>query len=166
MPVKQTEGERGTYASVADVQALTPPRKFGQGTNPTNADVQLYLELVEAEINAILVEKGYAVPILESTSPMAFTFMRRVALQGAVAQIEVSAGNGPNIERTRAIYEKSLERLAEAKAVLDAPKNTDRAKPRGPGVTNLPAEEDQKANEGRAPFFRRDGSGNPGGMVF
>ncbi len=165
MAQKTVTAEGGTYATVPDVQALTPARKFGQGTNPTIADVQLYLTLCESEVNAILVEKGYTVPVVEATSPMAFGYLRRVALQGAVAQIEVSAGNGPNIERTRAIYEKSLERLEKAKTVLDAPKNDERAKPRGPGVTNVETPTDAEEGEGREPFFKRS-SLTEGGMQF
>lgn len=155
MTVEASSQEQTGYATVADVQALTPARVLGQGTNPTTANVQLYLEIVEAELEAELVQKGYAVPILQSVAPRAFQYLRRVTLQGVVAQIEVSAGNGPNIERTRAIYEKSLERLQQAKVVLDAPKNQGRAKPRGPGVTSVSAEPDNEEGEGRAPFFSR-----------
>ena len=158
MTVKTTTAESTTYCTVPDVQALTPARVFGQGTNPTTADVQLYLELVEAEVNAVLVNKDYAVPVSEALSPMAYALMRRICLQGTVAQIEVSAGNGPNIDRTRAIYEKSLERLSEARTVLDAAKNDLRSKPRGPGVTTIGQALSQQADEnnsGAAP-----GTGN------
>lgn len=165
MAVKKTEAEAGSYASVPDVQALTPARKFGQGTNPTNADVALYIELVESEVNSVLVQKGYNVPVEES-APRAFAYLRRITLQGVVAQIEVSAGNGPNIERTRSIYEKSLERLEQAHTVLDAPRDEERSKPRGPGMTSVTTPRDVEDGEGREPFFRRSSLGRRGGMQF
>ena len=165
MTVSSNNEANTGYVSVADVQALVPPRRFGQGTNPSNADVALYAELVEAEVNAILVQKGYAIPVVQAEAPQAFSYLRRVTLQGTVAQIEVSAGNGPAIDRTRAVYDKSLERLEKAKTVLDAPKDEQRAMPRGPGVTTVNIPEDQEEGEGREPFFKRS-SLTEGGMRF
>jgi hypothetical protein len=162
MTTKAATAEGLNYATVADVQALTPARKFGQGTNPTNANVHLYIELAEATINGVLIQKGYVVPVSETESPVAFSLLRRICLQGAVAQIEVSSGNGPNIERTRAVYEKSLERLEDARFVLNAPKDEERAKPRGPGVTQVAALEDNEVGEGREPFFKRSSLGRRG----
>lgn len=134
MPAKVAT-EEPTYASVTDVQALAPTRKLGQGNNPSGADVRIMLEMVEAEINAILVNKGYSVPISKTLSPLAFQFLRRLTAQGAVAQLEASSGNGPNIERTAAIYAASLKSLSDAREIMDAALNVERAKPRGPGIT-------------------------------
>lgn len=158
MPTKASKPETLNYATVANVQALTPARKLGQGGNPSPADVQLYLELVESEINGILVERGYAVPVSEKESPQAFGMLRRIAIEGTVAQIEASAGNGPNIDRARKTYERSIERLEDARLVMDAAKNTERSKPRGPGVTTVAQQlsnTEYSAANPNAPLFRR-----------
>lgn len=139
-----------SYASVKDVTALAPTRKLGKGGNPTEADVKVYLELAESEIDAILVNKGYAVPVSETDSPQAFAFLRRVVAQGAVAQLEEAAGNGPNIERSRKTYNKSLSDISEAVEIMDAAQNTERSKPRGPGVTTV------QPTPGNEPMFSRD----------
>jgi hypothetical protein len=165
MPKKAVERETTTYASVADVQSLVPVRKFGQGSNPSGTDVQLYLELVEAEVHAILVQKGYAVPVAE-TNTAAFALLRRICALGAVAQVEASAGNGPNIDRTRITYEAEKSRLEDAHFVMNAPKDEERAKPRGPGVTTVPLPEDVETGEGVEPFFKRSAIGTMRGTQF
>jgi hypothetical protein len=142
--------EEATYASVADVQALAPTRKLGQGSNPTSEDVQIYLALTEAEINSILVNKGYAVPVSKEEAPQAFQLMRTINAQGAVAQLEASGGNGPNIKRTEGVYQASLKSLSEAREVMDAAQDVERDKPRGPGVTTV------EPSPGNEPFFTRN----------
>lgn len=139
-----------TYASVADVQALAPTRKLGVGNNPTEANVLAYIEGVEAEINAILTNKGYSVPVLKEQAPLAFQLVRRITTQGALAQLEESAGNGPNIDRTQKVYAASLKQISEAREILDAAKDTERSKPRGPGVTSV------YPLPGNEPMFSRD----------
>jgi hypothetical protein len=143
--------ESTTYCSVDDVRALAPSRKLGEGNNPTQANVQSYIEGVEAEINGVLTLKGYSVPVLKAQAPLAFALLRRVTSQGAAAQLEASAGNNPAAaERTEKVYVAALKQLSTADEILDAAQNVERSKPRGPGVTNVsPA-------PGNAPFFSRD----------
>lgn len=140
-----------TYASVADVEALAPLRRLGQGSNPTKANVEVYLEGVEAEINGVLVNKGYIVPVDKALSPLAWQLLRRANAQGAVAQLEAASGNNPDAQkRTEAVYQQTLKLLSEAREVMDAAGDTEREKPRGPGVTTVtPA-------PGNQPMFSRD----------
>lgn len=135
-----------TYASVADVESANKQRKLGQGNNPTAVDVRLYLENAEAEINAILVNKGYEVPIDKTLAPQAFQLVRRINIQGAIAEMEEASGNGPMLERAERVYQASLKELINSREIMDAPQNRARAKPRGPGVT-APAS---------TPYFGRD----------
>jgi hypothetical protein len=154
-----------TYATVSDVEALAPYRKIGEGNNPSQRDVEVILELVEAEINAILVNKGYQVPVEKAEAPLAFQFLRRIVAQGAVAQIEQSAGNGPNVERSEKVYQQSLKLIVEAREIMVAPQNQERDKPRGPGVTSVGPVEEAGATYGSwesnpvnplTPFFQRN----------
>lgn len=139
-----------TYATVGDVEALAPTRKLGQGNNPTAAQVLTYIELAEAEINAILVNKGYSIPVSKTEAPLAFQFLRRITAQGAVAQLEASSANGSDRDRTENVYQASLKQLSEAREIMDAPQNVERDKPRGPGVTHvIPTAEN-------APMFSRN----------
>lgn len=152
-----------SYATVTDVQALARSRKIGQGQNPTQADVAIYLELVEAEINAILTSKGYQVPINKEKAPLAYALLRRVTAQGAVAQMEQAAGNGPNVQRTEQVYQASLTSLMNSREILDAETNVERSKPRGPGVTTTGELLDTNIQEGwegvpaspGVPYFKR-----------
>lgn len=136
------------YASVEDVQSLAVARKIGQGNNPTETDVETYLALSESEINGILVNKGYVVPVAESTQALAT--LRRINAEGAVAKMEEAIANGPNQASSEARYQRSLQSLASAMTVLLAPKNIERSKPRGPGVTNV------RPPVGEEPFFTRE----------
>lgn len=139
-----------TYCSAADVQSLAPTRKLGQGNNPTETDVLVYIEGVESEINAILTNKGYAIPVLEELAPLAFQFLRRITAQGAVAQLEASSANNPAAaDKAEKVYQGNLKLISEAREILDAPQDTERDKPRGPGVTNV------EASPGQEPFFSR-----------
>jgi hypothetical protein len=125
---KKTATEEGaTYCSVDDVQSLSPTRKLGVGSNPTRADVLTYIEGVEAEINAILVNKGYSIPVLKAQAPLAFQFLRRITAQGAVAQLEESSGNGPNLDRTQKVYAMSLKQISDSREIMDAPARVGRA---------------------------------------
>jgi hypothetical protein len=148
---KTTPGDdvQTTYCSVADVEALCPSRKLGQGDNPTSEDVMVYIEGVESEINGALINKGYSVPISKEASPLAWQEVRRLTAQGAAAQLEAAAGNGGNAQRTETVFASALKKLIESRVVLDAPKDLGRAKPRGPGVTKV------EPSCGNTPYFSR-----------
>lgn len=150
MTAKALNEEGATYCSVKDVEASAPTYKLGQGQTPTPSDVLGYIEGVESEINAILTNKGYAVPVEESAAPLAFRFVRWIATQGAVAQLYASASSPPQqTAEAKKTYAANLKLLSEARSVMDAPQNAERTKPRGPGVTTV------EAAPGNEPFFSR-----------
>ena len=153
-----------SYATPNDVQALNRQRVFGQGKNPTEDDVKTFLELSEAEINAILVNKGLSVPVVKAEAPAAYAYLRKVNAQGALMLMERSAGNGPNLESAENTYQQALSNLEKSQTVLDAPLNVARAEPRGPGVTqpNMPFAPGQVYNPNELPTSSTGGveSGN------
>lgn len=126
-----------TYADVNDVQALNRARVIGQGDNPNESDVLFYLEVTAAEIDAILLDKGYQLPI-PSEATSAWNMLRRINAQGAAMEMEQASPSSRGADRYKKIYEESLAMLRTADLVMNVPKADGRAKPRGPGVTTPP----------------------------
>lgn len=151
--VNLTTHAANTYASVKDVEALNRARKIGQGDNPTADDVSFYLEMAAGEINSLLLNKGYTVPI-SPDSPTAAALLRGINAKGAQMHMEEASPSAPNLDRVRKEYEAELEKLMDADFTLDAPLNVERARPRGPGLT-VPRARGLESQ----PFFRR-------GMIF
>lgn len=138
------------YCIAADVEALNRARKIGQGSNqPTAADVTVYIELAAGEIDAILINKGYVVPVPQ-TSVTATQLLRGINAKGALVLLEKASPAAPNIDRTEKEYELQLDKLRSADFSLDATQAVERTRPRGPGLT-VPASTGLESE----PFFRR-----------
>lgn len=141
-----------SYASWTDVQALDVARKIGQGNNPTATQVQLYCELTAGEIDSVLRSKGYGLPISPSaTSDL--LLLRKINAEGAFALMEEASPAKPDEDKVRKRYEASLDLLREADDILETPKDRERSRPRGPGVTEPPPSINE---EQTAAFFTRD----------
>lgn len=146
-----TETQAPTYANVNDVEALNRARKLGVNNTPTSDDVVLFLELRAGEINSILLNKGYGVPVKPEDSPAAYSLLRAINAKGAQLSVEESSPNAPNLDRVRKEWESGLEKLESAAFTLDAPVDRERSRPRGPGLTApLPSNLESK------PFFWRE----------
>lgn len=142
-----------SYASWPDVAALNKARKLGAGENPTEGDVQFYCENSAAEINAILLNKGYGLPIpAEATEALAL--LRKINAEGGLVQMEKASPtrDGKQLTSAEASYAASLKDLREATEVLGIPKETGRSRPRGPGVTTAPPSNDPCQTR---PYFSR-----------
>lgn len=145
-----SEAQGSIYASVSDVEALNRARKLGVNNTPTADDVVVFLELRAGEINSILLNKGYSVPVDPTFAPAAFNLLRAINAKGAQLSVEESSPTAPNLDRVRKEWEGSLEKLESAAFSLDAPIDRERARPRGPGLTTpLPSTLESE------PFFRR-----------
>lgn len=125
------------YCDTDDVSALNKARTIGQGNNPTVEDLQVYINMAAAKIDAALVNKGYTVPIDPSYTG-AYNLLNSLNATGAVAIMERSAPTSVNLDRWEKEWEQGLENLIAADQVMDAPKDVQRAEPRGPGVTTAP----------------------------
>lgn len=145
------------YCSPSDVAALNKARIIGAGKNPTLADVTLYTNMAAAEIDAILVNKGYQTPI-PSQYTEAWNLLNSINAQGGWAKMEAAAENSVNLDRAEKTYEASLQMLRAAAQVMDAPKDVQRAEPRGPGLTTPPGIVPNPADDD--PYYL--GSGAPG----
>lgn len=166
-----TTGQIIAYAGVGDVEAMNRGRKIGEGANPTKKDVEFFLEVVAAEIDGILIDKGYQLPI-PSTATGALQMLRRVNAQGAILEVELASPSSQHAERFQKTYDESIEMLKTADLVMNVPKSDGRSKPRGPGLTVAPgvltnAEYERQEREEQngligeslgksAPFFRRN----------
>jgi hypothetical protein len=144
------------YASLSDVQALNSARVYTASSQPATSQVGLFLDNKAAEIDSILVEKGYSLPV-PSTASSALLFLRNLNALGAWADVEVSAPASPNKDIAQAMWSSSLDMLKAAQTILDIPKNQTRSGPRGPGVT-VPPITDQPYDPLNTPF---DANGNP-----
>ena len=128
-----------SYCSVFDVQSRNAARPVTASSTPNLAQVQQFVIDAAAELNAILINKQYAVPIYSASSPNAFAVLHSMNVTGGWAKMEQSAPTSPNVDRASVAWEKAKEMLADAKFVLsDAPQDMSRAEPRGPWVTAQP----------------------------
>ena len=59
------------YASVQDVESANRARVLGQGANPTQQDVEGFLEQIAGEIDSVLINKGYSCPYPRPRAPRA-----------------------------------------------------------------------------------------------
>jgi hypothetical protein len=123
-----------SYASLADVQALNPARIYTASSQPASAHVAVYLDNRAAELDMILIEKGYSLPV-PTTASSALLFLRKVNAQGAWADVEKGAPSSPLRDEAQKAYDDALKMLKAANTVLDIPKDQTRASPRGPGLT-------------------------------
>lgn len=116
------------------MSSLNKARVIGQGNNPTLYDLQVYINMSAAEIDAILTNKGYSVPV-SSSYPAAVNFLNGINARGALALMEEASPSSINLDRAQKAYDDAKRMLVDAQSIMDAPKDVARAEPRGPGVT-------------------------------
>lgn len=125
------------YCITSDVLSLNKARVAGQGNNPTTDDIQTYINMIAAEIDAILINKGYSTPV-DPSNTSAYGLLNVINARGAAAMVERASPNSPNLDRFELEWEEAKKMLVSAQQILDAPKDVARAEPRGPGVTIPP----------------------------
>jgi hypothetical protein len=127
-----------SYCSVLDVQSRNAARPVSASSVPNLAQVGQMIGDAAAELNAILVNKGYEIPVNSASSPDAFAVLHSMNVTGAWAMMEAAAPNSPNLDRAAAAWTAAKKMLADAQFVLNAPQDVQRAEPRGPWVTTQP----------------------------
>ncbi len=152
------------YCSVADVQALNWARTIGQGSNPGVAQVQTYIEMAAGDIDAILVTKGYSIPVNVGSWPDAGRVLNAINARGAVAMMEEASPNSPNLDRALAAWEAAKKMLADAKFVLNADMDQARSEPRGPWITYTPTGQTYDPMLQEIGGCYGDGMGGPAGL--
>lgn len=123
------------YATLADVEAKNRSRKLGVNPNPSIQDVIEFLQTSSGEIDAILLQKGYSLPVPASGASAAWSVLRAANANGAWAQMEESAPSSSVKKEARNAYNESLKMLATAEMIVGIPKDVERARPRGPGIS-------------------------------
>ena len=104
------------YVSVADLQARMPQFTLKTDSKPSIADAELLLGDVEAEVDAILTNLGYVVPV---TGALSTRIVQSIVCDGAIARIlrARSAGvggdaAGKSAELAQKCYDDRLKALA------------------------------------------------------
>jgi hypothetical protein len=153
------------YCTPSDVASLNKARAIGTGQGqPTLLDLQTYILMGAGQINAILVNKGYSVPVNVASWPEAAAILNLANAEGAYYYMERAAPNSAHLELASQAWDAAKEMLADAKFVLNADMDQQRSEPRGPWVTMQPTGQtydpflDQFAGAGG------DGMGGPAGL--
>lgn len=144
--------EREVYASLDDVLARNQQRRAFTATSIPNASAVVgFLRQTAGELDAILVEKGYSLPI-PTTAVRAWEYLRNLNALGAHVLVEAGAPTTRRdvLDAARLMWKDAMKMLASSESVLDIPRDTTRASARGPGVTTpAPAQADPA-------YFTRD----------
>lgn len=128
-----------SYCSASDVQSVNRALILGQGNNPTPSDVGGYCAMISGEIDAVLLTRGYSVPISTASFPEAQAFLQSVAVKGAVWMCWESIGTVPDArDKAKAAYDAAMKMLSDAKFSFDAPSEPARAQVRAPFITYQP----------------------------
>lgn len=125
------------YCVTSDVLALNTARVAGQGNNPTVDQIQVYINMVAGEIDAILINKGYAVPV-DPSFVEAISFLNGINAKGALSLMERAAPSSIIRDQAYQDWMEAKQTLIDAQSIMDVPKDVARAEPRGPGVTVAP----------------------------
>lgn len=166
-PVDASQIVQAGYCSASDVASLNKARAAAWGLNnmPNTTDVNGYIEMVAGQIDAVLLSKGYAVPVNTGSFPEAEGLLAYVNAQGAAYMVEEASPNSPNIDRVKAAFDAAMVMLESASFVLDVPVEEGRAQVRAPFVTFQPDSRTFDPYERDTEFgFNGDGiSAIPGG---
>lgn len=129
------------YASIEDVLARNRQRTFTATSVPNASDVHGFLRQTAGELEALLIQKGYNLPIA-TTAVRAWEYLRGLNALGAHVLVEQSAPTTrrEQLEAARLMWKDGLRMLAAAESVLDIPRQISRSGARGPGVTPAPAQ--------------------------
>lgn len=126
------------YCTASDVCSLAKAVTLGVGDNPTLQDVQGYILMTAGQIDGVLVNRGFEVPVNTASFPEAQGLLCWVNATGAAAMLQESAPIAPNVDRAQKAYAAAMQMLADAKFSLDIPSDQERAKVRAPWLTYTP----------------------------
>ena len=130
------------YCSASDVASLNKPRAVAWNTagNVTTTDVDGYIMMIQGQIDAVLVNKGYSVPVNTASFPEVAGLLAGVNAQGAAWLAEAASPqvNPDQVTRAKLAYDMAMAALEAAQFTLDIPVDNDRAQVRAPYVTYQP----------------------------
>lgn len=165
--VVDTTSTAVAYCTASDVASLNMARAQGLGVagQPTLANIQGYIVMVAGAMDAIMLNKGYQVPVSAASFPEVAGFLSWVNAQGAAWMWEVSspAPNTAEIDRLRQAYDSAVQMLTDGKFAMDIPSEKSRAGVRAPFITYQPT---GRYYDPTLPYGRGDGisgANAPGG---
>lgn len=151
------------YCTPSDAASLNKARATGMSApgQPNLTDVQGYIVMIAGQMDAIMLNKGYQVPVSVASYPEVAGFLSWVNAQGAAWMWEVSspAPNGSEIDRLRDSFDKAVQMLTDGKFAMDIPAEVSRAGVRAPFITYQPS---GRYYDPTLPYGRGDGISGPG----
>lgn len=75
------------YATIGDIRSILPQLQLTATSRPTEAEVQVYIDITEAELNGVLTSLGHTTPIVQATSPLSFAMAREMVKQKVAAEV-------------------------------------------------------------------------------
>lgn len=160
MPIEFFEAPRGTpstvdanapsglavaYCNASDACSLNKPRgaALGVGQNPTLTDLNGYILMIAGQMDAVMLTKGYQVPVSVASYPEVEGFLSWINAQGAAYLLEVSspAPQATEVDRLRASFDSAMQMLTDGKFSMDIAVEPQRAGVRAPFITLQPTGE-------------------------
>ena len=121
------------YAVASQVEARNPKRVFTGSSLPATDQVTQYLVDTAAELDGILLARGYTVPVATSATS-AHELMVNYNVLGAHFLAEQAAPTSDREESAQKAWENAKKMLKDGKIELDAARDTTESSPRGPTV--------------------------------
>lgn len=132
------------YCSASTVAALNKPRAAAWGLpgNVTVNDVDDFILMVAGQIDAVLLSKGYSVPVNTASYPETEGLLGWVNAQGAAWMVEEASPqvNPQQVRASKDAFDAAMKALETAKFAMDVPVDAPRAQVRAPYVTYQPPE--------------------------
>jgi hypothetical protein len=126
------------YCTASDVASLVKSRVIGAGNNPTITDVNGYIQMISGQMDAVMLTKGYQVPVNVASYPEVTGFLSWVNAQGAAWMMEVSSPTSVEVDRLEKAFDNAMAMLTDGKFSMDVPVQQQRAEVRAPFVTYHP----------------------------
>lgn len=109
------------YAQVSDVRVKAPQITINATSKPSEGDVQIFLDEVEAELNAILANIGYVTPVA-AAAVQARVLLRDLTATGALAKTLMARAIGVDpsaLDAARAVVKDYRGRVFDLRQAND-----------------------------------------------
>lgn len=119
----------GAYATASDVAELNRARVFTASSRPTASEVGRYLDLTAAELDGIIREHGYALPVA-TTATSALMLLAHGNALGAAWMVEQGAEVSDRLDMAYKAWQDFKKSVAAGVLALDDPADLTSGVPR------------------------------------
>jgi hypothetical protein len=158
------------YCSASDVASLNKPRSVAWNTanNVTTTDVNGFIMMIAGQIDAVLVNKGYTVPVNTASNPDVEGLLAGLNAQGAAWLVERASPqvNPQQVTEAKLAYDTAMAALEMAKFTPNIPVDVARAQVRAPYVTYTPGGEYFDPQQAITVGMTGDGMGVPDSLGY